>query len=116
MLRISPNGMVLRHQFSRARSMAGCLAVLYLDPVIASAGAIGPIPPLGYHALQPELTGRTEQVRADLALFKRRDEVAVRPGRSISLACHASMRSEHLELRRAIRALVRGSRQTMATF
>ncbi len=41
-------------------------SVLHLDPVRRSAGAVGAIPALGHHALQPHQAGMAEQVRADL--------------------------------------------------
>ena len=54
------------------------LAVLDLDPVIATAGAIRTIGPLTHHALKAHAAGGAEEVGTDLALFERRDEDSVR--------------------------------------
>jgi hypothetical protein len=57
------------------------LAVLHLDPVLGSPGALGSIAPLRHHAFQTHVAGRAEQVWPDLASLERRYEDAVRPTR-----------------------------------
>jgi len=54
-------------------------AVLDLDPVLRSAGAIGPVAALGHDPLEPELAGLAEEVASDLAAFEVRGENAIRP-------------------------------------
>jgi hypothetical protein len=57
------------------------LRIFHLYPVRRSAGAIGAIAMLRYQTLESELSSLAEQVRSDLALFKRRDEDTVGPAR-----------------------------------
>ena len=52
----------------------GVLAVLDLDPVLRSAGAIGAVGPLTHHALKAHVARGPEQVGTDLALLERGDE------------------------------------------
>ena len=47
------------------------LAVLDLDPVLRSAGAIGAVSALTHHALKAHVARGHEQVRTDLALLER---------------------------------------------
>src|ERR1700682_3259834 len=54
-------------------------AVLHLDPTRRPPAAVNAIPTLGDHTLKAKLASLAKQVRSDLALFKRRDEDAVRP-------------------------------------
>jgi hypothetical protein len=53
------------------------LPVLHLDPAIKPAGTISTVPVLGDQPLQSHQAGVAEQVRADLALFERRQMDAV---------------------------------------
>ena len=55
------------------------LPVLDLDPAIGPATAIEAVAVFRDQALQPHQAGVAEQVRADLALFKRREVNAVDP-------------------------------------
>jgi len=54
-------------------------AVFHLHPVLRPAGLIGRVSTFADHTLKPELACLAEQVRADLALLKWRDENAIRP-------------------------------------
>ena len=65
------------------------LAVLDLDPMRRSSGAIGPVAMHGDHALQPHQAGMPKQVRADLALFEvgQEDTVDARARRRERWSC-----------------------------
>jgi hypothetical protein len=54
-------------------------SVFHLNPTFLPAAAIWSIAMLRYQALKPELARLPEQVGADLALFERRSEDAIRP-------------------------------------
>ena len=55
------------------------LPVLDLDPILRPAAVLWPVAALRHQSLKPHAAGGAKQVRADLPLFERRHEDAVRP-------------------------------------